>query len=106
MKRLYASHNTLELEQIGHELTGAGIKFVMRNMNRTGQAAGEIPPIVCWPEIWVTHDEELPPAKRILARVLEELDNPGIAWTCPDCGERLEGQFGSCWRCAGNPGEA
>lgn len=106
MKRLYASHNTLELEQIGNDLSSAGIEFVLRNINRTGQAAGEIPPIVCWPEIWVKHDAELGAAKRILARVLEELENPGAAWTCPECGERLEGQFGSCWRCAGTHGEA
>ena len=22
-------------------------------------------------------------------------------WTCPQCGERLEDQFDSCWKCAG-----
>src|SRR5215831_68270 len=22
-------------------------------------------------------------------------------WTCPKCGERIEDQFDSCWRCAG-----
>ena len=29
-------------------------------------------------------------------------------WTCPKCGERLEDQFESCWKCAGRtlaPGE-
>jgi hypothetical protein len=20
-------------------------------------------------------------------------------WTCPQCGERIEGQFGVCWQC-------
>jgi serpin B len=24
-------------------------------------------------------------------------------WTCPKCGERLEDQFDSCWKCAGQP---
>ena len=22
-------------------------------------------------------------------------------WTCPNCGERIEDQFDSCWKCAG-----
>jgi len=26
-------------------------------------------------------------------------------WTCPKCGEVLEDQFDSCWKCAGKIGE-
>ena len=26
---------------------------------------------------------------------------PAAMWTCKTCGEVLEDQFGSCWRCAG-----
>ncbi len=24
-------------------------------------------------------------------------------WTCPKCGEKIEGQFDSCWKCAASP---
>ena len=24
-------------------------------------------------------------------------------WTCPKCGEKIEGQFDSCWKCAAKP---
>ena len=24
-------------------------------------------------------------------------------WTCPKCGEKIEDEFTSCWKCAGNP---
>ena len=24
-------------------------------------------------------------------------------WTCPKCGEKIEDQFDSCWKCAGPP---
>ena len=24
-------------------------------------------------------------------------------WTCPKCGEKIEDQFDSCWKCAGQP---
>jgi hypothetical protein len=27
-------------------------------------------------------------------------------WKCPKCGEQLEGQFDSCWKCAAGPGES
>lgn len=100
MKRLYASHNTLMLEQLHAALTDAGIMTNLRNMNRTGQAAGELPPIVCWPEIWLRDPADLDAATRIRDELLGRFEAPGADWTCPACGERLEGQFGSCWQCA------
>lgn len=102
MKRLYASNNTLLLEQLQSALEEAGIAVVMRNMNRTGQAAGELPPIVCWPEIWLRDAQQLEAARPVLDSVLAAIEHPGSPWICPQCGEQLEGQFGSCWRCAGD----
>ncbi len=101
MKRLYASHNPVLLEQLAEELARAGIDTLSRNMNMTGQAAGELPPIVCWPEIWVRRDDDLARARSIIEKRMAELEEPGDDWNCPVCGEELEGQFGSCWRCAG-----
>lgn len=101
MKRLYASHNTVVLEQITDALDQANIRSIKRNMNMTGQAAGELPPIVCWPEIWLVDESEADQAGRILAEILQSFENPGESWVCPVCGEQLEGQFGSCWQCAG-----
>jgi len=33
------------------------------------------------------------------------VDGPsGVNWVCPQCGERIEGQFAQCWKCgAGHP---
>ncbi len=100
MKRLYASHNTLLLEQLRTALDEAGIASSLRNENRTGQAAGELPPIVCWPEIWVRDPADFDAAAKIRDQLLSQLEQPGADWICPECGERLEGQFGSCWQCA------
>lgn len=100
MKRLYASHNTVVLDQIAEALEQANIRSIMRNMNMTGQAAGELPPIVCWPEIWLVDERDFAAANKILAGLLQRYENPGESWICPACGEQLEGQFGSCWRCA------
>jgi len=27
-------------------------------------------------------------------------------WTCPKCGEKIEDQFDTCWRCAAPPSDA
>ena len=30
---------------------------------------------------------------------------PAASWTCPQCGEAIEAQFGECWKCgASKPG--
>lgn len=100
MKRLYASQDIVALAQIADALGAKDIRVITRNMNMTGQAAGELPPIVCWPEIWLANENDFERASKILANFLDEYENPGAAWVCPTCGEHLEGQFGSCWRCA------
>ncbi|AKS41039.1 hypothetical protein WM2015_658 [Wenzhouxiangella marina] len=49
------------------------------------------------PSVWV-RDAMLERARRVLAEA--DRRGQGEDWTCPDCGERLEGQFKACWRCA------
>jgi len=31
------------------------------------------------------------------------LRTTSVMWTCPKCGEKLEDQFDSCWKCVGRP---
>ena len=58
--------------------------------------AGEIPPDQALPEVWVLDDEQLEPARALLHR-LRHL--PSRLWSCPGCGERVEGPFEQCWNC-------
>jgi hypothetical protein len=60
-----------------------------------GSVAGEIPPDQCLPEIWITHDEQLPRARALLEQLLTL---PQRRWNCA-CGELVEGGFESCWNC-------
>jgi hypothetical protein len=53
------------------------------------------------PSVWVRN--------RDVARARDILDGAdrrdrGEPWTCPDCKERIEGQFSACWRCAASTG--
>lgn len=60
-------------------------------------AAGELPPGECLPEIWLMEDAHRAPAQSLLA-ALQAL--PQRRWTCPQCGEIVEGGFEQCWNCA------
>lgn len=60
-------------------------------------AAGELPPGECLPEVWLFHDAHLAQARTLLAQLLAL---PQRRWTCPQCGEKVEGGFEQCWNCA------
>lgn len=74
-----------------------GIAVLLRN-EELFAAMGEIPFFELRPELWVVDDEVYPRAKNLLDGWGKEVE-PGAAWHCPGCGEKLEGQFGACWKC-------
>jgi hypothetical protein len=61
-----------------------------------GGIAGDLPPDQCWPELWVTDDAQLGPARAALAQLQNQV---GASWVCSACGEWIEGSFGQCWNC-------
>jgi hypothetical protein len=73
-----------------------GIACLLRN-EELFAAMGEIPFLECRPELWVVDDEVWPRALLLLEAW--ERGEEGAPWTCPGCGERLEAQFGACWKC-------
>ena len=85
---------------IGHlrnVLASYGIKCLTKNLDLS-TAAGELPPIDCWPELWV-EDEQLARAKSILKKTMAPLKSVKKPWTCGSCAEEIEGQFTECWKC-------
>jgi len=74
-----------------------GIACMLRN-EELFAAMGEIPFLELRPELWVLDDEVLPRA-RLLVKSWLAADKDAVPWICPQCGERLEGQFGACWKC-------
>ena len=61
---------------------------------------GYAPPGCMGPPM-VLDEDDVEPARELLRR-LERTPAPsqrGADWVCAGCGERLEGQFLSCWRC-------
>ena len=96
MIKIHTSPEEFQIGYITSMLEQAGIEFVVRNQFLTG-ALGELPPNECWPEIWITDDEFLDAALDIVTQASAEVLDTG-PWQC-SCGEKNEGQFGSCWKC-------
>ena len=58
---------------------------------------GLMPPAECDPEIWLSHEEHEPAARKLL---LDLAQMPQRKWQSP-CGEVVEGGFEQCWSCGG-----
>jgi DNA-directed RNA polymerase subunit RPC12/RpoP len=100
MKKLQTfSHRERPLANLFRErLAGEGIVCLVRN-DELSSALGEIPFVECYPELWVVDAEVWPRARLLLEQWQEEAVELKPEWACQNCGERLEGQFQSCWRC-------
>ena len=99
MKRIYRAASLVQVAHVRNLLLTAGIQTELRNQYSAG-ALGELPMLETWPQLLVDDDDEAA-ALGVLARA--ERPATGEAWTCAGCGERLEPQFTSCWRCGHGP---
>lgn len=50
-----------------------------------------------WPELWVS-ENDLTKAAQLINTLLTGDGLFGSRWLCPNCGEKLEGQFTQCWK--------
>jgi hypothetical protein len=95
MKRVYRAASLLQVAHARNVLISAGIDCELRNIYLAG-AAGDLPLMETWPQLYVADADE-PRALRALARAAST--ETGAPWTCEECGENLEPQFTTCWRC-------
>ena len=98
MKKLYSAQDPLMIGHLKNVLESQGINSVIKNIYLAG-AVGELPPIECWPELWVVDDAEYSVAVEVLAKALAPLRSVNRPWKCKRCGEMIEGQFSECWNC-------
>ncbi|HEY5789786.1 MAG TPA: DUF2007 domain-containing protein [Gammaproteobacteria bacterium] len=96
MKRLFVSEDRLLAGHLRELLAAHGIDCVLRN-EFLGGGAGELPPHECWPELWVVDAADWQRANALVQAQLGPAESRG--WTCPGCGESIDGQFAQCWQC-------
>ena len=98
MKKVYSSYDSLMVWHLKNVLEIHGIHPILKGEYLTG-VAGEVPPIECWPEIWVVEDSQYDYARKIIETALNSKDSPSQPWKCSGCGEEIDGQFTECWSC-------
>ena len=102
LRKVHTAESIIEIAHLRNVLEQSGIACYVGN-ERLGGAVGEIPFVECWPELWVLRNGDALEARGLIDTA-RAASVPSPDWTCCHCGERVEGQFDACWRCA-NPGE-
>jgi hypothetical protein len=96
MKQLHAARHAMEAHLVRGFLDSHGIAAEVRGEYLTS-GWGELPVDVC--SVWIVDDAQYAQADALVKAFLSGSLAGGEPWTCPSCGEKLEGQFTSCWKC-------
>jgi hypothetical protein len=96
MREVYLAADPVNAEIVKDYLQGHGIGAIVRGAHLwSGQ--GELP-ANAYPGVWVLDDADAARAGRLLAE-FENGRSRQPSWRCPNCDERLAGQFTACWQC-------
>lgn len=102
MKRVFTAQHSAEAHFVKGLLETEGIQAEVRGEDLSGVRGGvPITPDTS-PSVWVLEDSQLESARAIIKRYETGAGmGPGrtSSWQCPTCGEQMEGQFTSCWKC-------
>ncbi len=98
LKRIYQARDTMEAEFVRGLLDAEGIPAVVQGaaleIALSPLLGGSTLPVVC------VRQEDTACAEQVIARYQRgEIPSAGKPWTCPGCGEAIEGQFTECWKC-------
>lgn len=100
MVRIFSHPDPAIAALVAGALDAEGIAATVRG-TAYGAAGGELPPAAAWSEVWIADAARRADAES-LARDAMADDTSDVApapWTCPSCGETVEGVFGVCWAC-------
>lgn len=97
MIRIYSSPILAIVMNLKNILQINGIESIITNQYLSA-GLGQIPPIECWPILWVT-EQDFERASAIIETAERDLSESQEIWICPKCGEEIEGQFTECWNC-------
>ena len=95
MKRLITAPNLALATLWADLLSHAGIATTVQRAYASS-IAGEVPPDQTLPELWVMDDDRLEAARRLLDQLRHPVHRH---WSCPGCGELVDGPFEQCWNC-------
>lgn len=91
MKRVHMAKTVAEAHVLKGILKAEGMACEVRGEHLSG-AVGELPLYEAWPSVWVD-DADAARADQLVIEAFRREATGGENWTCPRCGEVLEGQF-------------
>jgi len=98
MKLIFSSIDLVRVSELKGIIETAGIACFLGNEAAT-KLAGGVPLGETLAELWIEDDSRLDEALQIKQDWESPQADNGTPWTCPKCGEKLESQFTSCWKC-------
>lgn len=99
MLKVYTCDNAIIMKHYKNVLEDHDIHCMIKNESLQS-TAGEVAPIVAWPELWVLDLEKIEQAKSLIDELTQKLETPQEKWHCSHCNEENEGQFNICWQCS------
>lgn len=99
--RVYKAADPMDAEFVRGLLENAGLTAVVHGAN-VSSWYGPILGQAVAPGVYVPQ-ADLAAAEKIVARYVAGEIEIGEPWTCPQCGELIEGQFTACWNCGATP---
>jgi hypothetical protein len=101
VKKVYLAENPIAAHMVVDMLEAAGIPAQVQGEHLFA-IRGALP--VSYPTVWVLDEDDYQRARELALAydkgAASASAKPAFEpWTCTQCGERIEGQFGLCWQC-------
>ena len=104
MKMLFTAPSVVPCDILKGILAGKGIEVLIKNeLGSAGAGMGEPVPFMpslpfAWPEVWVA-DEDFEDAAVIVREMNKGKTTTEAVWKCKRCGETVDAEFATCWKC-------
>jgi hypothetical protein len=95
---IYVARQRFDAYLVADRLNQAGIRAHVFN-EHAASIAGDVPPAVVQPQVWLADDDDAPRAREFLQRMEQEAMLRTTSLYCRHCGEHSPGNFELCWNC-------
>ncbi|WP_375750292.1 DUF2007 domain-containing protein [Vibrio sp. HN007] len=97
--KIYSAKNPTEAHIVSELLKSENIPAEVRGEGIFG-LKGELPLTDDTdPYVWISDTSQADEAHEIVNSFKQQSLNTDTEWSCQQCGEKNEGQFGACWQC-------
>lgn len=96
-RQVYTAPDPVNAEIVKDFLESHGVAAEVHGYYLWG-GMGQLP-VDAYPTVWVRNADDRAEARELVKQFEAGATRRGTPWLCPRCGEQLEPQFDTCWRC-------